>query len=67
MPTVLSIETSCDETSVAIVNKREVLSQVTASQISTHAAFGGVVPEIASREHLETVNQVIAQALVESG
>jgi N6-L-threonylcarbamoyladenine synthase len=67
MPTVLSIETSCDETSVAIVNKREVISQVTATQISTHAVFGGVVPEIASREHLETVNYVIAQALAESG
>jgi N6-L-threonylcarbamoyladenine synthase len=67
MPTVLSIETSCDETSVAIVNKRKVLSQVTATQISIHAVFGGVVPEIASREHLETVNYVIAQALTESG
>jgi N6-L-threonylcarbamoyladenine synthase len=67
MPTVLSIETSCDETSVAIVKKRKVLSQVTASQIAIHESFGGVVPEIASREHLITINYAIEQALTESG
>jgi N6-L-threonylcarbamoyladenine synthase len=67
MPTVLSIETSCDETSVAIVKKRKVLSQVTATQIALHESFGGVVPEMASREHLLTINYGIAQALAESG
>jgi N6-L-threonylcarbamoyladenine synthase len=67
MPTVLSIETSCDETSVAIVKKREVLSQVTATQIALHESFGGVVPEMASREHLLTINYGIEQALAESG
>jgi N6-L-threonylcarbamoyladenine synthase len=67
MPTVLAIETSCDETSVAVVKNREVLSLVTATQILSHQPFGGVVPELASREHLETVNYSIAQALTESG
>jgi N6-L-threonylcarbamoyladenine synthase len=67
MPTVLSIETSCDETSVAIVKKRKVLSQVTATQIALHESFGGVVPEMASREHLLTINYGIEQALAESG
>jgi N6-L-threonylcarbamoyladenine synthase len=67
MPTVLSIETSCDETSVAIVKKRKVLSQVTASQIAIHESFGGVVPEIASREHLTAINYCIEQALEQSG
>jgi N6-L-threonylcarbamoyladenine synthase len=67
MPTVLAIETSCDETSVAVVKNREVLSLVTATQILSHQPFGGVVPELASREHLETVNYSIKQALTESG
>ncbi|MEH1871703.1 tRNA (adenosine(37)-N6)-threonylcarbamoyltransferase complex transferase subunit TsaD [Nostoc sp.] len=63
MTTVLAIETSCDETAVAIVNNRKVCSSIVASQISVHQQYGGVVPEVASREHLETINVAIAQAL----
>ena len=63
MATVLAIETSCDETAVAIVNNREVIFSVIASQIPVHQQYGGVVPEVASRQHLETINQAIAQAL----
>ncbi|MDZ8082069.1 MAG: tRNA (adenosine(37)-N6)-threonylcarbamoyltransferase complex transferase subunit TsaD [Nostoc sp. DcaGUA01] len=63
MTTVLAIETSCDETAVAIVNNREVYSSIIASQIPVHQQYGGVVPEVASRQHLETINQAIAQAL----
>ncbi|MEH2323175.1 MAG: tRNA (adenosine(37)-N6)-threonylcarbamoyltransferase complex transferase subunit TsaD [Nostoc sp.] len=63
MTTVLAIETSCDETAVAIVNNRKVYSSIVASQISVHQQYGGVVPEVASREHLETINVAIAQAL----
>lgn len=63
MATVLAIETSCDETAVAIVNNRHVYSSVVASQILVHSQYGGVVPEVASRQHLETINQGIAQAL----
>jgi len=63
MTTVLAIETSCDETAVAIVNNRHVCSNVVASQISIHKNYGGVVPEVASRLHLETINSLIALAL----
>lgn len=63
MATVLAIETSCDETAVAIVNNRQVCSSIVASQIPVHQQYGGVVPEVASRAHLETINQAIAQAL----
>ncbi|MBR5741715.1 MAG: tRNA (adenosine(37)-N6)-threonylcarbamoyltransferase complex transferase subunit TsaD, partial [Firmicutes bacterium] len=64
----LGIESSCDETSAAVVaDGREVLSNVIASQVPTHKIFGGVVPEIASRHHLENVNPVIAMALEEAG
>ncbi|MBG1258575.1 tRNA (adenosine(37)-N6)-threonylcarbamoyltransferase complex transferase subunit TsaD [Nostoc commune] len=63
MTTVLAIETSCDETAVAIVNNRKVCSNIVASQILVHQQYGGVVPEVASREHLETINVAIAQAL----
>jgi N6-L-threonylcarbamoyladenine synthase len=63
MPTVLAIETSCDETSVAIVRDRQVLSNIVSSQIAVHRQYGGVVPEVASRQHVETVNWAIAQAL----
>lgn len=63
MATVLAIETSCDETAVAIVNNRHVCSNVVASQISVHKNYGGVVPEVASRVHLETINSAIAEAL----
>jgi N6-L-threonylcarbamoyladenine synthase len=61
---ILSIETSCDETAAAVViDGRNVLSDVVASQISIHAEYGGVVPEIASRKHLETITPVISEAL----
>ncbi|MBD2497369.1 tRNA (adenosine(37)-N6)-threonylcarbamoyltransferase complex transferase subunit TsaD [Nostoc sp. FACHB-280] len=63
MATVLAIETSCDETAVAIVNNRQVRSSIIASQIPVHQQYGGVVPEVASRQHLETINEAIAQAL----
>ncbi|MGB3205505.1 MAG: tRNA (adenosine(37)-N6)-threonylcarbamoyltransferase complex transferase subunit TsaD [Crinalium sp.] len=66
MDTVLAIETSCDETAVAVVKKRQVLSSIVASQISIHQQYGGVVPEVASRKHLETINLAIAQALDEA-
>jgi N6-L-threonylcarbamoyladenine synthase len=67
MATVLAIETSCDETSVAIVQGRQVLSNVVASQIKTHALYGGVVPEVASRQHVEAVNVLIAEAIDQAG
>jgi N6-L-threonylcarbamoyladenine synthase len=63
MATVLAIETSCDETAVAIVKNRHVCSNVVASQIPVHKNYGGVVPEVASRLHLETINSAIAEAL----
>ena len=64
---VLALESSCDETACAIVkNGREVLSNIVASQIKTHQEFGGVVPEVAAREHLEAVNEVIAKAFEEA-
>lgn len=66
MTTVLSIETSCDETAVAIVNNRKVCSSVVASQIPIHTLYGGVVPEVASRQHLLTITQAIAQAISEA-
>lgn len=65
---ILAIESSCDETAAAVVkNGREVLSNVVASQIETHKQFGGVVPEVAAREHLESVNLVIEEAIEKSG
>jgi len=65
---VLGVETSCDETSCAVVaDGREVLSNVVASQSDLHARFGGVVPEIASRAHIETINHVFSRALAEAG
>lgn len=63
MATVLAIETSCDETAVAVVKNRQVCSSIINSQISIHRQYGGVVPEVASRQHLESVNQAIALAL----
>lgn len=63
MATVLAIETSCDETAVAIVKNRHVLSSIVSSQIEIHQKYGGVVPEVASRQHVEIVNPAIAQAL----
>jgi N6-L-threonylcarbamoyladenine synthase len=66
MATILAIETSCDETAVAIVKNRQVLSSIIASQIQLHQNYGGVVPELASRQHLETINPCISQALAEA-
>jgi N6-L-threonylcarbamoyladenine synthase len=78
MPLLLAIETSCDETSVAIVRdsgcgdsgslrQRQVLSNIVSSQIDLHRQYGGVMPEMASRQHVETVNWAIAEALEQSG
>jgi N6-L-threonylcarbamoyladenine synthase len=65
---VLAIETSCDETAAAVVeDARVVLSSVVSSQTDLHAAFGGVVPEVASRAHLELVGPVVSQALEQAG
>ena len=64
---ILAIETSCDETAAAVVRDgREILSNVIYSQISLHQVYGGVVPEIASRKHIEKINQVINKALEEA-
>ncbi len=64
---ILAIESSCDETAAAVVkNGREVLSNIIYSQIVLHTEYGGVVPEIASRKHIEKINQVIEQALSEA-
>lgn len=66
MVTVLAIETSCDETAVAVVTNRHVLSNVVASQIAIHQRYGGIVPEVASRQHVEMVNVLIAEAIAEA-
>lgn len=64
---ILAIESSCDETAAAVVkNGRTVLSNVISSQIALHTLYGGVVPEIASRKHIEKINQVIEEALAEA-
>ena len=64
---ILAIESSCDETAVAVIhNGREVRSNVISSQIELHKLYGGVVPEIASRKHIEKINQVIEEALKEA-
>lgn len=61
---ILGIETSCDETAAAVIkNGREILSNVIYSQIDLHTLYGGVVPEIASRKHIDKINQVIEEAL----
>lgn len=65
---LLATESSCDETACAIVkNGREVLANVVATQIATHRQYGGVVPEVAAREHLESINLVIDEALEQVG
>ncbi len=65
---ILAIESSCDETAASVVkNGRTVLSNVISSQIDLHTLYGGVVPEIASRKHMEQINQVIEQALEQAG
>ena len=70
--TVLGLETSCDETAAAVVRRAadgaiEVLSSVIASQIAAHAPFGGVVPEIAARAHVESIDAIAARALQDAG
>lgn len=65
---ILGIETTCDETAAAVVREgREVLSNVVSSQIDLHAKFGGVVPEVAARAHLESLNLIVAEALRQAG
>ena len=65
---ILGIESSCDETGAAVVRGgAEVLSNVIASQIRTHAPYGGVVPELASREHLQNIVPVVRAALQQAG
>ena len=65
---ILGIETSCDETAAAVVSDgTQVASSVVSSQVDLHARYGGVVPEVASRAHVETLMPVVAQALVEAG
>ena len=67
MPLVLALETSCDESAAAIVRDQTVLASVVASQVEEHARWGGVVPEIASRRHVEALPQLIEQVCRESG
>src|SRR5438045_550268 len=64
---ILGIETSCDETSVAVVDARTVLANLIASQFDIHSKYGGVVPELASRSHLERLDALVAQALADGG
>ena len=65
---VLTLESSCDETAAAIVQDgRKILANVIASQVDVHARFGGVVPEVASRQHVEAISMVIAEALDQAG
>lgn len=64
---ILAIESSCDETSVAVVEGREVLSNIVSTQIAEHKIYGGVVPEIASRRHTEAISQVCDEALEVAG
>src|SRR2546427_5601184 len=65
---ILGIESSCDETAAAVVaDGREILSSVVASQIDIHRKYGGVVPELASREHLRQIVPVVREALAQAG
>src|SRR5215510_12544427 len=65
---ILGIESSCDETAAAVVaDGREILSSVVASQIDIHRKYGGVVPELASREHLRQIVPVVREALLQAG
>ena len=64
---ILAIESSCDETAAAVVvNGRDVKSNIISSQIALHTLYGGVVPEISSRKHIEKINQVITEAMQEA-
>ncbi len=66
-PLVLAFETSCDETAVAVVRGSDTLSSVLSSQVDLHSRFGGVVPEVAARAHVESIRSLTHQALMESG
>lgn len=66
-PTILAFETSCDETAVAVVRGTEPLSNVLSSQVDLHARFGGVVPEVAARAHVESIRSLTHRALSEAG
>src|SRR5688572_16354369 len=66
MMTILALETSCDDTSAAVVRDGQILSNVVSSQIRVHAEYGGVVPELATREHLRNLQTVTQAALRES-
>ena len=67
MKRILGIDTSCDETAAAVVaNGAEVLSNVVASQVEVHQEYGGIVPELASRKHIEAINYIVSQALAEA-
>jgi N6-L-threonylcarbamoyladenine synthase len=66
-PTILAFETSCDETAVAVVRGKEALSNVLSSQIDLHSRFGGVVPEVAARAHVETIRGLTHRALSQAG
>ena len=66
--TILGIETSCDETAAAVVTaERAILANVVVSQIDEHRPYGGVVPEIAARAHVEILDRLIARAMAEAG
>ena len=67
LPLILGVESSCDETAAAVVRGRDILSNVIASQVDVHREYGGVVPELASRHHLEKIDLVIDQALKRAG
>ena len=64
--TILALETSCDETAVAILRGRELLASDVASQIAEHEKFGGVVPEVAARSHVQTINLMNDEALAKA-
>ena len=65
---ILGIDTSCDETAAAVVvDGREILSNIISSQIDLHRKYGGIVPELASRKHVESINYIVDQAMLESG
>jgi len=66
-PTILAFETSCDETAVAVVRGEEVLSNVLSSQVDLHSRFGGVVPEVAARAHVESIRSLTHKALTDAG
>ena len=67
MPTLLALETSCDESAAAVVRDQRVLASAVASQVEEHARWGGVVPEIASRRHVEALPGLIEQVMAEAG